>query len=60
MYIADNCPKGKGKIMIDVYTEEDVESGKRKKDDKASRCVYHKRFKCHPGECHFHPGHGKK
>jgi len=60
MYISDHCPKGKGPVMIDVYTEEDVESGKRKKDDKLPRCTYAKRLKCHQDECLYHPEHKEK
>jgi len=57
MYISDNCPRGKGPVMIDVYTEEDVTEGRRKKDDKLPRCTYHKRLKCDADECLYHPEH---
>jgi hypothetical protein len=58
MYIADNCPKGKGKVLIDMFDEEDVLAGKRKPDDKQARCSYYRRHKCTPDECIYHPKHG--
>jgi len=57
MYIADECPKGKGRVLIDMFDDEDVIAGRRDKDDKQARCSYHKRHRCHPDECIYHPKH---
>jgi len=58
MYISDECPKGKGRVLIDIYDEEDVREGRRAPDDKRPRCSYHRRHQCSHDECVYHPLHG--